>query len=177
MLEIFYLEEMPKSDEGPFLKNERELLNAISVSLGRAIERMRNKDKLLMLARTDPLTGLFNRRYFIELAEKELERIRRYNHDLACIMFDIDYFKEINDRYGHVLGDQVLLGIVKDYQVIVREVDILARYGGDEFVILLAETNTTVQRPILLQNVCASVLRMPPSKQISNHFISQLVWE
>jgi diguanylate cyclase (GGDEF)-like protein/PAS domain S-box-containing protein len=140
-IEVYYLEEIPEKDEGPFLKEERNLINSISARLGRVLERMQVEEELIVLARTDSLTGLFNRRYFFELAERELERSRRYNHNLTCIMFDIDFFKEANDRYGHIFGDQVLQKIAKSCQEMVREVDILARYGGDEFVILLPETS------------------------------------
>jgi len=94
----------------------------------------------LKLATTDPLTGLFNRRHFFDLAKQEVARSRRYRRPLACIMFDIDYFKRINDSYGHMFGDRVLKDVVKCCKKNIRKVDIFARYGGDEFAILLPET-------------------------------------
>ena len=142
-IEVYCLERKPEFEEGPFLEEERNLLNAIAQRVGRVIERQRAKDELTKLATTDPLTGLFNRRYFFEFAEKELERSRRYEHPLSCIMFDLDFFKEVNDSYGHIFGDQVLIEVVRLCQLSLRQVDIFARFGGDEFIILLPETNSS----------------------------------
>jgi two-component system cell cycle response regulator len=116
------------------------LLKAISERLGRIIERFQAEEKLVELATTDPLTGLYNRRHFFEPANIEIERAQRYNHPLSCMMFDVDYFKNINDTQGHRFGDRVLQEMVKRCRVNIRRVDIFARYGGDEFVILLPET-------------------------------------
>lgn len=91
-------------------------------------------------ARIDPLTGLSNRRAFLERASEELRRARRYNKPLSLVMIDLDHFKIINDRWGHAIGDQVLAafaGILKNHM---RGVDVVARLGGEEFVMLMAET-------------------------------------
>ena len=139
-LEVFYTGSVPEGDDGPFLKEEHSLLHAIAERLGRIIERMRAEQLLVKLATTDPLTGLYNRRHFFDLAEMEIARSARYGHPLACIMFDIDFFKHINDSYGHLFGDRVLQAMVWRCRGNIRRVDIFARYGGDEFVILLPET-------------------------------------
>ena len=97
--------------------------------------------KTQLLAITDSLTGLYNRHYFFELSERELERARRYKHDLSAIMLDIDQFKHINDTYGHAVGDLVLQEVAKCCRLSLRKVDIVGRYGGDEFVFMLPETN------------------------------------
>ena len=139
-VEVFYTGDTPVDDDGPFLREEYSLLHAIAERLGRIIERHRAEQLLMKLATTDPLTGLFNRRHFFDLAEMEIVRSKRYGHPLACIMFDIDFFKRINDSYGHLFGDRVLQAMVWRCRENIRRVDIFARYGGDEFVILLPET-------------------------------------
>jgi diguanylate cyclase (GGDEF)-like protein len=88
----------------------------------------------------DELTGIFNRRHFFILAEKEFERAMRYHRPLAVIMLDIDHFKLVNDTYGHQVGDQVLQSVAKICSRLIRKVDFLGRYGGEEFTILLPET-------------------------------------
>lgn len=104
-------------------------------------KRKQAEEMLINLARTDALTGLHNRHYFFELAEKEIERAKRYKNDLSCIIFDIDNFKQINDTYGHLIGDKAMQEVARCCQKDVRQIDIPARHGGDEFVILLPETS------------------------------------
>ena len=94
-----------------------------------------------ILARTDGLTALNNRRYFFELATREFNIAVRYGHALTVILFDIDGFKQANDTFGHDMGDRILVLIALAAAAQVRDVDILARYGGDEFIILLTQTN------------------------------------
>ena len=139
-LEVFYIGNDLPDGANPFLEEEYSLLHAVTERLGRIIERHRAEQLLVKLATTDPLTGLFNRRHFFDLAEMEIMRSKRYGHQLACIMFDIDFFKRINDSYGHLFGDRVLQAMVWRCRENIRRVDIFARYGGDEFVILLPET-------------------------------------
>ncbi len=91
-------------------------------------------------ARIDPLTGLYNRRAFMERASDELLRARRYNTPLALAMIDIDHFKLINDRFGHAVGDQVLVAFADTLEKSMRAVDVVARVGGEEFVLLMTET-------------------------------------
>lgn len=95
------------------------------------------------LATMDPLTGVFNRRHFFELARLEVERAARYGRALSLLMLDADHFKQINDRYGHLAGDEVLRTIARRCQQSLREMDIIGRYGGEEFLILLPETAAT----------------------------------
>ncbi len=92
-------------------------------------------------ARTDPLTGIFNKRVFGECIEIEFERYKRYLKPFSLIFFDIDNFKKVNDTYGHEAGDRALKGITISAGQALRKTDILARYGGEEFVVILPETD------------------------------------
>lgn len=98
------------------------------------------KEELLKLARTDPLTGLLNRAAFIEKADLEIERSRRYDQGLALMVIDIDNFKAINDTHGHLCGDEILRNFSKKIGTIMRSTDIITRWGGDEFIVLLPES-------------------------------------
>lgn len=129
------------STQIPFSREEENLIYAIAERLGRISERFKAEKLLVELATTDPLTHLYNRRHYFELAEREIARAKRYQRPLSCIMIDIDYFKEINDAFGHLFGDKVLQGMVSRCQETIREVDIFARYGGDEFIMLLPEAD------------------------------------
>lgn len=107
-------------------------------------EALQNTMKELQhLAITDSLTGLYNRHHFFKLAGDESHRAYRYQHPLSVIMLDIDYFKRINDTLGHTVGDQVLQRVAECCRQQLRKVDVLGRYGGDEFVMLLPESDLT----------------------------------
>ncbi len=92
------------------------------------------------LAYRDELTGLYNNRYFQDLMEKEVGRASRYEHALSLLLFDIDCFKEINDNFGHLAGDEVLRRVAEEIVQIMRGSDIVVRYGGDEFAVIMPET-------------------------------------
>lgn len=89
------------------------------------------------LSNTDPLTGLYNRLYFNSIFERELSNLRRYGRKFSLILFDIDHFKKVNDTFGHNAGDQVLRTIAAISGDIIRDSDVVARWGGEEFIILL----------------------------------------
>jgi diguanylate cyclase (GGDEF)-like protein len=103
-------------------------------------ERKKMEVQLRLLAVSDPLTNIFNRRHFFALAEKEMARASRYDHPMSVVLMDIDHFKRVNDTHGHLVGDQVLVALTKMCAENMRTVDIFARYGGEEFSILLPET-------------------------------------
>lgn len=102
--------------------------------------RLALEEELRHQANTDALTGVFNRRYFIEQLEREMTRAARYQAPLSLMVIDLDHFKQINDRHGHSAGDQALNRAVSLLAEQLRSADVLARFGGDEFVVLLPET-------------------------------------
>ena len=121
------------------IRNERSrLIGHVIVSVD-ITDRKQAEMELERLARTDVLTGVTNRRYFFELAETEFARAQRYKQSLAILMLDVDHFKQVNDRFGHLAGDQVLQMVARECQKHVRSSDIFARYGGEEFICLLPE--------------------------------------
>jgi diguanylate cyclase (GGDEF)-like protein len=100
------------------------------------------KRRITMLSRTDDLTGLLNMRAFNDLLEKEIARVTRYAQPLTLIMIDVDDLKGVNDRYGHTAGSRLIKTIAQSISDSVRNTDVLARYGGDEFVIMTTHTGT-----------------------------------
>jgi len=100
------------------------------------------------LAITDPLTGLYNQRHFSTVAEKELRRACRYGRPLSAIMLDIDRFKRANDTYGHTVGDHLLQEVAQSFRQELRRVDVVGRYGGDEFVVMLPENDLDAARQV-----------------------------
>ena len=102
--------------------------------------------RLRSLAYQDALTGLYNHRYFYEQLAHEVERANRYNRPVSVILFDLDHFKEVNDTYGHLMGDKLLSLMGKVINEQVRGADIAARYGGDEFAIILPDTPIAAAR-------------------------------
>ncbi len=127
-------------EPGSYKESDAELAQTFASQATIAIENARLFEKIQSLACTDPLTSLFNRRYFYELAEIELKRVHRYERPLAAIMMDIDHFKRVNDRFGHSAGDQVLIDVARRLSAVVRDTDVLARYGGEEYVLLMPES-------------------------------------
>lgn len=133
---IGVLEALNKKSRQDFDDEDERLFMAFSHQVSVAIENAR----LYNMAFYDGLTKVFMRRYFEAWLSQEFARVKRYRTDLSIIMFDIDYFKKINDTYGHQAGDAVLEGIAQTVKDNIREADVLARYGGEEFVVCLPET-------------------------------------
>jgi len=141
----------------PFDKNE--LL--ARVAIGNRILKLESDLRVALaeqqrLARNDELTGLLNRRYFMELAEREWAYAKRYVIPLSVVMLDIDHFKRINDTHGHKIGDQVLRKIALHCQNNLREVDIIGRYGGEEFIVFLPNT-TDSGACVMADRLCKSI--------------------
>jgi diguanylate cyclase (GGDEF)-like protein/PAS domain S-box-containing protein len=116
-------------------------LAAFASQAAMAIENARLFEQTHYYSITDGLTGLYNSRYFFNLASFEFERSRRYTGNLSVLMLDLDWFKLVNDHYGHPVGDQVLRQVALLIMNSLRKADVVARYGGEEFVVLMPETN------------------------------------
>jgi diguanylate cyclase (GGDEF)-like protein/PAS domain S-box-containing protein len=133
------------------LRRAKNAIEEINKVLQRAFEREQ------LASRTDSLTGIFNRRYFFELLDYEFSVTARYGRPLSIVMFDIDHFKQINDMYGHLVGDKVLQLVAKTTRSKLREADVIARYGGDEFVILLPNSQSH-EAHVVFERICKSIL-------------------
>ena len=120
--------------------DEVHFLEGLGSSIGIAIARKRQEEALASAARLDLLTGLSNRFAVEEILKMEIPRVKRYKHSIGVMIIDVNRFKEVNDRFGHVTGDRVLQGVADVLRHCTRESDVVARWGGDEFLILLLET-------------------------------------
>jgi diguanylate cyclase (GGDEF)-like protein len=121
-------------------EEELAALEELAARAGPALENARRFREARQLADLDALTTLHNRRYFHETLVRECARAHRYDRELALVVFDIDDFKAINDRIGHLAGDSVLAGVAERLQSVVRSADIACRVGGDEFAVILPES-------------------------------------
>jgi diguanylate cyclase (GGDEF)-like protein len=116
-------------------------LNIIANQLAISLSNIFLMEKLKRISNTDPLTGAYNYRYLIEHLQKEASRSSRFKQTFSVLMFDIDSFKQINDRYGHLAGDEVLRSLVQTIRKQTRDIDMLSRYGGDEFILVASSTD------------------------------------
>ena len=132
--------------------------------LARAVDQARREVEKLAI--TDPLTGIYNRRHLSERIRDEFVRMRRHPRSLSLALVDLDGFKQVNDRFGHEAGDRVLVTVAQRLRTGLREVDIVARFGGDEFVILLPETSAGQACM-----VCERILQALSGQPIDEHGI------
>jgi diguanylate cyclase (GGDEF)-like protein len=133
-----------RHDGGPFSSDDLTALRLFAdpAAIALTMQKLRQSaEEITRLASIDPLTGLFNRRYFDTRLEAELQRARRHGEPLALLMVDIDNFKAINDEHGHMVGDRLLRCVSERLRRGVRIFDVCARYGGDEFAILMPSSN------------------------------------
>ena len=138
----------------------------ICIHLLVSLEEMRGR--LHDLAMTDPLTGLSNRRHFVQAAQRELDLARRHDLPVAMLMLDVDHFKRINDAHGHGVGDQVLVEIGRRFHRTLRSTDLLARWGGEEFVALLPNTPEPLAQQLgeRLRGAVAATIDVPAGQGV-----------
>jgi diguanylate cyclase (GGDEF)-like protein/PAS domain S-box-containing protein len=127
------------NDKHPRIYNDDDLqfLQTLAYRAANAISRVQQFSLVQQQATTDHVTGIHNRRQFFNLGDLEFRRARRFNRPLSAIMLDIDHFKKVNDQYGHATGDRVLNALAQFMKIHLREFDVLGRYGGEEFAIIL----------------------------------------
>jgi diguanylate cyclase (GGDEF)-like protein len=156
-----------------FTDSDKNLLVSFATTTTAALHNAQLHGEVQKLAITDALTNLYNRRGFFEIGRREIERARRFKHPLSIILMDIDHFKQVNDAFGHAVGDRVLISLATTLINHTRSIDIVGRYGGDEFVILLPETDLFTANAVserLLQY--ASKLSIPTEKGLATLTIS-----
>ncbi|MFN3307728.1 MAG: diguanylate cyclase [Anaerolineales bacterium] len=155
------------TQKAAFTTDDLRLLSSFAATATTALRNAQLHAAVQQQAITDSLTSLYNRRGFWDLAEHELVRAERFSRPLSLILIDIDRFKEINDTYGHLMGDKILAAVSANCKAELRQVDIVARYGGDEFVVLLPET--TLQEALAVAErlrACVASLCFPFNEEI-----------
>jgi diguanylate cyclase (GGDEF)-like protein len=141
-------------------RSDLPILSIFAKQISNSLERARLFEEVQSLALTDPLTGLQNRRSTFELGRLEFSRARRMKRPFTCMMLDLDHFKKINDRFGHQAGDQILQDFATRCLNSVREGDFVGRYGGEEVIILLPETDPEIAMRVA-ERLRASVAEKP----------------
>lgn len=151
-----------KTNGGHFNSEDIALIELFSQLVGASIGNVKLFEKIQRQATTDGLTGLVNHKTFYEILEKELWRSRRYGGQISLIMVDIDNLKKINDAYGHRVGDRVIKEISKRIKECIRQIDTAARYGGDEFAVILLNTSL-IDANVVAKRMVDAVANTPTS--------------
>jgi diguanylate cyclase (GGDEF)-like protein len=147
-----------RTQAGFYQPEHAQNLEIFATQAAIAVDNARLFQQIQEAATKDQLTGVYNRRFFFEQATAAFERAKRFHRPLSLLIWDIDHFKVVNDTYGHIAGDQVLQLVAERSRQNLREVDILGRYGGEEFVAVLGEANSQIAREIA-ERLCASIKR------------------
>lgn len=170
LLGLLEIRDFPAALTNQFFMLSTMLVTGLSQHYRRGLERRefeaKEEQKRLLaevqqLATVDPLTNLYNRRHFFRLGEDEIDRARRYGHPLSVLMIDIDHFKSINDSHGHSVGDQVISTIAGRLANGLRKSDIAGRYGGEEFAMILPETDVANATSIVAERLRVAVADTP----------------
>jgi diguanylate cyclase (GGDEF)-like protein len=159
-----YVEIWDSLKERVWSEDEVRLCQTLANQAAIVIENARLYNETQHMAVTDALTGAYNRRGLFEVGQREINRSRRVSRPLSAIMLDIDFFKQINDLHSHAVGDQILQGLAKLCMENLRDIDIFGRYGGDEFAILLPETDVNSANYVA-QRLRRRVAEMPFDSQ------------
>jgi diguanylate cyclase (GGDEF)-like protein len=144
----------------PFSEEELSFLKAAATQAYLALLLARLQTDLELQRRNDPLTGLYNRRYFLEMVSREFERSQRTGTTVSLLMVDVHHFKQVNDLCGHLRGDQILVMVAQRLKSALRSVDFIARYGGDEFIILLVACDES-EAPMVARRIAQHVGTIP----------------
>ena len=153
-------------EENHFTDLDLKILFMIVRQVRIAVENAKLYRQLKYLIMTDPLTGVYNYRYFAQTLDYEIARAKRYSRALAFLMIDIDRFKFYNDTFGHLEGDKVLKTIVKAIQENVRTTDVVCRYAGDEFAVILPETDSN-QAEMIAEKIRKAVSQISARQPLS----------
>jgi diguanylate cyclase (GGDEF)-like protein len=164
VLGVFTLEFGEGQETGGLVPSENDISLAIQMTeqISMALSSVTLRDEVMKQAITDPLTGLFNRRYMDEILQRELLISRRKSVSLSCIMLDIDHFKKVNDTFGHEAGDTVLRSLASHLKLSVRETDWAFRFGGEELVVILpdcSKRDAALGAEKIRQSISALVMR------------------
>lgn len=141
-------------------RSDLPILSIFAKQIGMTLERARLFEEVQSLAFTDPLTGLQNRRSLFELGKIEFSRATRLKRPFSCMMLDLDHFKRVNDQYGHQTGDHVLQDFASRCKRSIRDIDLVGRYGGEELIVLLPETNRELAVQVA-ERLRASIAKSP----------------
>jgi len=161
-----------ESQQPKFFDDEdRQLLEVVANHLAIALSNLDSQHILREQAIRDPLTGLFNRHYFNSIIASELSRADRYDRSMSLMMIDIDGFRAVNNEFGHLKGDEVIREIARMLERSVRSADRVIRYGGDEFLILMPETNGRGDVDVVAERLRGGIKEVPDQTGIKGHTI------
>lgn len=159
VFEIQLIEELNRKHQQYLTKKMYQKIEELNLALDQNTKLSMSNNELKEISARDPLTGLYNRRYLEESLVREFDRATRKNEKLAILMIDIDFFKKINDQFGHIAGDVVLQVLAQCLEGNIRKGDIVCRYGGEEFVVILLDISkkTAMSRAEILRKTIESL--------------------